>query len=921
MRERLRRYIGATAYRVPIHTFHGFAGELIARFPESYQNVIGGKPASEIDKIKIFEQILDNPELKTIRTLKSPYHNLGKIKSIISKLKQEYVTPDRLANIVIEQEKALTDIEQFHEKGAHKGKERSEYRDALKDIDKNRELLLVYRQYETLLHEAKLFDYDDMLIETVTALQGDEDMRLEVQSTYQYVLADEHQDINGVQNQLLKELTSFHESPNIFAVGDEKQAIFRFQGASLENFLLFTNMYQDCVQISLTDNYRSGQAVLDAAQELIAVESGPLKELRIPLSSRTDFSATLERRIFSHEAVEDDWLVEKVQSELAAGTPADEIAVLVRNNYSVEQIAEKLRKAGITVAASAESDILEHPITRAVTTLIEVVAEPHNDEAWFTLIHAAHSGVPLGDIAALMQAKRFDQSLVACIENEIESPTLALRCPEALRNIIAYIEEARQLATDQGVHRVVEYLIERSGLLDHVVQNDLHTGTRVVRRLYDEIERLVVSGEVTNLSGLLRTFATYREYGIALTAPYIHTGESAVQVMSAHKSKGLEFEVVFLPRLIDKSWGGGKKSDYFNVPLAHYKIDTENERMADEERLLYVALTRAKKRLYLSHAETNIDGAESLPARLLEVFSDEHIAIIDTKQEEQSFDPVSNLGVVPNAAKLEPDVLFALFKEKGFSATSLNNYLASPYTFLYQNLLLIPHVQTIPLQFGSVVHDVLERVANEYTASGSIVNTAAIKKWIELRLQRLPLSQNEYIRMHEHALDAIEGYIREVSTAWPTVMESEKKFTVEMNTGVAECPTVRLTGKFDRIDFDDNGRAVAVIDYKTGKPKSRNDIEGKTKTSDGNYKRQLVFYALLLELQEEARFKTRTMKLSFVEPNSSGKYKEESFEITDQEVDALKAEIVSVVKDLASGSAWNTVCDSEKCAYCHLLPK
>jgi DNA helicase-2/ATP-dependent DNA helicase PcrA len=235
----------------------------------------------------LLESILDNPEIKLLRPMGNPQYYVPHILRIIGQLKQEYITADAFADIIAQQETELQGIEQIHEKGAHKGKVRGEYSKKEKSVNRNHELLLVYRQYEALLSEQKLYDFDDMIVETIKALTTDENMLRDSQEQYQYILADEHQDVNGSQNKILELLAAFHDSPNIFAVGDEKQAIYRFQGASLENFLYFTQQFPGTKVISLTSNYRSGQPILDAAHSLVEVaEDGPLKDLRVPLEAK-----------------------------------------------------------------------------------------------------------------------------------------------------------------------------------------------------------------------------------------------------------------------------------------------------------------------------------------------------------------------------------------------------------------------------------------------------------------------------------------------------------------------------------------------------------------------------------------------------------------------------------------------------------
>jgi len=917
MRERLRRYVGAIAYRVPIHTFHGFAGQLIAQYPDSYEKVIGGRPAGDIDVIKIFETVLDNPDFKALRPPNSPHYYVTALKSIIGTLKQEYVTPDKLRTIVHAQERQLEETDKLHEKGAHKGKVRGEYTKLEKVVVKNRELIMVYEQYEALLREHRLFDFGDMLLETVTALQQNEDMLRDVQETYQYVLADEHQDVNGTQNTLLELLVSYHEQPNIFAVGDEKQAIYRFQGASLENFLYFEERFTGTTTIALTENYRSGQSILDAAHSLVEVEDGPLKDLRVPLTAALVETATVNRRDFSHQAVEDDWLVAEALAAVAAGTPAQEIAVIVRTNAEVEQLATRLRKAGLAVAASADGDILAHPITQQVESLIRAVVEPSNAPALFTIVQAPYWGLSFADTARICAARSYDWSLSRLLSDSEKLVELGVSDISRVLQIPTVLQAAQKASVTMAPQQVLEQLLEDSGFLALILATDPIEGVRVIRRLYDEVESLVVSGEVTSLAEVARSFAARQAYNVPLTAPYINTNPHAVQVMTAHKSKGLEFELVFMPHLVDSSWGGTSQRQLFTIPLTKLTTDVA-DKLDDERRLLYVGMTRAKTRLELSYSAQNSAGKVLSPSRLLSDIDAAQYTVADTSAAEANFAPADALKR-STTASINAPLILELFKTRGFSATSLNNYLTSPWNYLYRNMLRIPEVQGSALQYGTVVHNVLERVTKHHTEHLTLPSLTDQKLWLERELGRLPLSATEYTAMHQRALGTLGRYQEHLVATLPARTREELKLSVTLPTGIPECPEVLLTGKLDRLDFDANGHVMRVVDYKTGKPRTRNAIEGNTASSDGGYKRQLVFYALLLQLHDDDRYLTRDMMLTFVEATPKDEIKEELFTITNEEVTALKTTIIDAVQALVVGDVWQQPCDETVSDYCGLI--
>ena len=902
MRERLVRYIGKAAYRVGIYTFHGFAGQLIRQYPDAFPRVIGGRPASDIEKISLIESIIESGGYSVLRPHGNPQYYITPIIRMLGSLKQENVSPNAFRQIIDAQQATLDATEQYHTKGAHKGKVRGDYTKLEKTIAKNEELLNVYRAYEALLQEQNLYDFEDMLVEAVAVLEEKEDVLRDLQETYQYILADEHQDVNGVQNALLKHLVSFHDQPNIFAVGDEKQAIYRFQGASLENFLYFEDAFPGTKTIALSENYRSGQPILDAAHSLVAVEDGPLKDLRVPLHAALVPEANVSSRTFSHQVIEDQWVVEDIKAALEAGVDANQVAVIVRTNREVERFAALLRKAAVAVEASADGDVLQHPVMTRVLEFMAAITAPEDEVALFALLHAPYWQLSSADLMKVLSGRRYDRSLASILESEDVLTELKVENREAVAHIVAVLENARTAATHQAPQEQLETALQASGFIEHLLHEDPVDGVRVLRRIYDEVEELVQRDGVRDLRSVLTGLRLRQEYGIPLMAPYIRTHSTAVQVMTAHKSKGLEFERVYLPHLVDSAWGGSTRRNYFDIPLTTAVLDEKAASLDDERRLLFVGCTRAASVLLLSSSGENAEGKELLPSRLLLDLDPASVEVVATAETEAAFSVASTLQSATVPRKLDQSVIQTLFTERGFSATSLNNYLRSPWDYIYRNLLRIPEVQGVSLLFGTAVHNVLERATRQHSRKEGWPSTSDIFTWLKHEFNRLPITEVEYARLSERAQAALVPYLEHLEATVTGKTIEEVSLTVELPTGNALLPSVRLTGKLDRIDLSPDGTALRVIDYKTGKPRTRNVIEGKTASSDGEYKRQLVFYALLLSLADQSNLVTREAVLSFVEPDSKGVIKEEAFSVTDEEIATLKEEIIAAALELHSGS-------------------
>ena len=180
-------------------------------------------------------------------------------------------------------------------------------------------------------------------------------------------------------------------------------------------------------------------------------------------------------------------------------------------------------------------------------------------------------------------------------------------------------------------------------------------------------------------------------------------------------------------------------------------------------------------------------------------------------------------------------------------------------------------------------------------------------------LTRQPLVKSEYEESLAKGLKALGGYYDTYKGAWR--INALTEFAVN---GIMLTPEIRLTGKIDKIEFIGAGNEVNVVDYKTGKPKSRNDIEGNTQASEGNIKRQLIFYKLLLDRHEDGKYRMLSGDIDFIEPNERGVYRKEMFEIVPEELTALEEEIKRVGQEILDGIFWEKRCDDAECEYCAL---
>jgi RecB family exonuclease len=255
----------------------------------------------------------------------------------------------------------------------------------------------------------------------------------------------------------------------------------------------------------------------------------------------------------------------------------------------------------------------------------------------------------------------------------------------------------------------------------------------------------------------------------------------------------------------------------------------------------------------------------------------------------------------PGLADIIRPFILRVLTDRGLSATALNNAIKNPWDFLYRNVIRLPEVQTASLQFGTAIHGVLEYCTKANTQKSALPSFTEIKNRLEFELGKLPLSTVEFTNLLAKGLELLAVYVPHLESSLPAATKEELSIRVSLPLSLSELPELTLTGKLDRIDIGADGLAVRVVDYKTGKPKTRNEIEGKTAKADASYRRQLSFYSLLLHLHGDDRYMTETGVLSFVEADGKGRIHEEVFDSGEDERQALITEITEVVASLIRG--------------------
>lgn len=915
MRKRLVDIISTPAYSVVISTFHGFCNSIIRDYPEEFPHIIGSESITDVEQISLIEDIIQEGKFAILRPFGDPFYYTRTVLSAINNLKREGVDPDAFLAIVNKEKKRFDESpDLYHEKGPHKGKMRGEYQEELKRINKNIELTDLYRTYEARLRENKLYDYADMIMEVLRTLQKNKDILLILQEKYQYILVDEHQDTNNAQNGILELLCNFHENPNIFVVGDEKQAIFKFQGASLENFLYFKKAYPEAKLVILEENYRSTQHILDSAHSLI-----PGKR---ELIARANHENTRIRLFaFSRSDVEAYFIGTDIRKKIDSGTLPNEIAVLYRDNADSIPLVRMLERIGIPFTVESNDSVLRDNDIRKLLALLRAVGEFGNDRYVAEAMHVDFLKLDVLDVyKVIAEAGMKKVSIYDVLRSDAAIRALLLNDEKGLRHFYGILSELAVASKNKGLQEFFSDFIRTIGFMSHILAlPDAVEKMEKLNGFYDEIQKVTERHPNKTLKEFLEHIDTVETHNLNIEKSSFGGTTNRVRLMTAHKSKGLEFEHVYIEGAFDGHWGNKTRRESLKLPRVVFTSLNEagsDDPLDDERRLFYVALTRAKKTVTVSYAKEGVSGKEQLPSVFLGEMRAELLEEQRTDEIESEF--AANKGIV----FAEPQVVSAsandaafireLFLHRGFSATSLNNYLSCPWKYFYQNLLRIPAAKTGHLMFGTAVHGALQDFFNEVGEGKNASKEFLLQRFVA-HLERESFREEEIGEWKKRGEDALAGYYDEYVGRFATNVRTELDIK-----GILLTPEIKLSGKIDKLEILNEKNEVNVVDYKTGKPKSRGDIEGSTKNSDGDIKRQLVFYNLLLNNYENARYKMISADVDFVEPTESGKYKKEPFTILEEEVRELEGVIRKSADELLSLSFWNSRCEDDTCEFCEL---
>jgi DNA helicase II / ATP-dependent DNA helicase PcrA len=916
MQERLVQFIGTTAYKVRIGTFHNFCNEVIGTHSEYFAFKKELQQITDLDKFRIIQKLIDNfdlnnayngfdidekPERPMLRPFGDHYHYQKTILEKIDLLKKEGIDLEEYKKNIEFEIDSLAEITKI---STRTNRPTGKWMDKVKLINKNIELFDFYKKYNTELHENGLYDFNDMINFVIDAFENNDELLAYYQERYLYLLVDEYQDTNGAQNKVLNLLANWDSKPNLFAVGDDDQSIFRFQGANIQNILEFKENYPEAKIININENYRSTQKVIDFAAGLIKHNNqrleNSIENLSKNLISRVEHNSntTISHAEFSRNDIEYNFIAEEIERLINIGTNPDEIAVIYTQHKDGEEILDYLLKRDIPINIKGNSNILDEIIVQQFIALLKAIEIPYQSELLAETLLFDFVNLNRLDSFKINriynknnQSKReiFDliQDIEYLKENNIESI-------DELVNFAQKLIEWSRTNQNFTFPQFFEIIMKESGLLDYIQNNHKLDDLNSIKTLYDFAKSRSENKRGYKLADFFEDIRVLQEAGIKLAKEEFKSKSVGVNLMTAFGSKGLEFEYVFIPKLVNGVWGNKRNIDKLKL-VSPWSETNKAEDLEEERRLFFVALTRAKHHIYLTNSRKYGEESEfkdKMGSQFLQELDKSNVVAVEAKNyEDKAEDVLLTQLEYFNFNVKEQDYLKSLVDDFVLSVTALNNYLSDPQEFLYNNLLKVPRVKTKTLSLGTAVHSALEKLYTDVKNS----KTSDLENiiWVfEKSLNREFLSELELIEVKDEGKAMLKKWFANQKDYFVPPVELEYPF---FGSG-SVLGDIRLSGKIDKIEWiSKEDKTVRVVDYKTGSPKTRGVI---LKPLDGgkesNLYRQLTFYKLLGEITPTFPYKILESGLEFIK-DDKGKYRKDFFEIPDSDVAMLKEIIVEVM--------------------------
>lgn len=840
MEERVDQLLPLGSYDLWISTFHAFCERILKQhglhigLPNDFELLDDTKQWILIHKN--FERF----NLDYYKPLGNPDKFIDAMLSHFSKCKDELITPEDYLKYAEELglESGNPDLQTGNE-------------DLQMEVTRIKEMASAYHTYQQLMLENNYLDFADLIWYTIELLRRRPNIRKHYQEQFKFVMVDEFQDTNIAQYELIKLL--LRDSPpnkgelegvesktspdpslkggehynNLVVVGDDDQSIYKFRGASISNILKLKEDFPKIKELTLIDNYRSNQNILDLAYNFIQANNPNRLEPQLGINKRLKGHNTKQSKIQVIEGTdlreELNLVVNKILAlkEEFPESSWNDFAILVRANNTAGEIIPILEAKQIPYNYVANRGLYKKPIIADIINYLKLLDNYHESGSLYRVLNFPKFNLGAIDLAHLTQ---YTNKKTLSLYQALHEPEILLQLTKESQDKIALLlkqlEEHSTLTTEKSAVELFVQLVKDLGIDQMLLADTLDNAQNreLLEQFYKKIEEFATTDEDRTMRGFINYLKLEQQAGEEGAIKFDpNSGPESVKLLTIHSAKGLEFEFVFIVGLVDQRFPSRSHKNAIDIPEKLVKdiLPEGDFHLQEERRLFYVALTRAKTHLYLSWAQDYGGSRVKKPSLFLT-----ESGLVPTENAHKA------TGKVVLTEKSNKPVRQEVYKQlpTNFSFSQIACFLNCPLEYKYRYYLRLPLPGSHYFSFGSTIHSVLQHYLEAYQHSLTNLQPDLFEKQTksELPPQKLltELFDREWIddwyknktqkeQYKKRGKEILKTFYNFSKENLPTPKLIEQPFTLKLG-GKQQ---YLFNGKIDRAD--DSKEGLVLIDYKT----------------------------------------------------------------------------------------------------------
>ncbi|PIY93835.1 MAG: hypothetical protein COY68_04725 [Candidatus Levybacteria bacterium CG_4_10_14_0_8_um_filter_35_23] len=830
MEERIDKKMPYGYTQMWISTFHSFCDRILRQEAIHVGLNPNYKLLTEAECILLIRTNLFKFDLNYFRPLGNPNKFLSGLIQHFSRLKDEDISPNEYLRWAQGQKATLR---------LRSGIENKNQKDDKDEIEKNIELANAYEAYEELKTKEGVMDFSDLISNTLSLFRARKNILKNYQNQFKYILVDEFQDTNYVQNQLAQLLAG--EKKNITVVGDDDQSIYRFRGSSISNIIQFKKHYPKAKIITLTQNYRSTKEILDRSYDLIQNNNPDRLEIKEKIDKKLKPAGNIKGKeiefLFTDRVEnEADLVAEKILNLTEKEYDFKDIAILVRANDHSQSFIKAFERKRIPFQFLGPGRLFQREEVKDLIAYLKVLYNFEDSASLYRVLTMPIFNLESVEIASiLILAKKKNYSLFEALE-KIDESFLKEITKEKVNIIYEMIKRHLSLIPKETAGQILYYFLQDSGLLNQLVNANTNKDDIIAKniaKLFDKLKSYETEHDSATVFDIVDWIDLSMQVGESpLAANSDWTENDAVNILSIHSSKGLEFPVVFLVNLVSQRFPTRERQELIPIPTEFIKeiLPSGDFHLEEERRLFYVGMTRAKSLLFFTAAQYYGEGKRErkISPFVFEALGSENVERIISALKPKETGQLSLLNWEQAQEKKDLSNTKQITPITYLSYSQIKTFDICPLHYKLRYILKIPTPQSSAQSFGTSIHSTFRDFYQNWLI-GKKLNLKEIpflieKNWVSDGYQ----SKDHEKKALEKAKKLVFDYLEKNFDQKNLPLSLELPFNFNIGN-------LKIGGRIDRIDSLGKNK-IEILDYKTG----TNIPDEKSLAKD----MQLTIYAL-----------------------------------------------------------------------------